>query len=158
MPLTGYLKIPDIPGESQRVDHEDEIDVQDISWGVERATTASIGRGRARARADLNPLVVEKFYDRASPFIAQAVRQGKSFDEVVLAIRKDSGEAHLDYLIITMENVVISSCNFASGADETRPEAIGEVVEFEYERVSFKYVVQEDDHSAGSEYEVTLSA
>lgn len=156
MPITGFLKIPDIPGESRRVDHEDEIDVFDIVWGLERSSSATVGRGRARSRTEARPLVVQKFYDRASPYLALAVRQGKSFDEMVLSVRKDSGEAHLDYLIITMENVTISRYEFHTGDDGAVAGMISEVCELEFEKVTIKYTVQADDHSSGDEHEVRM--
>jgi len=77
MPLTGYLKIGDIPGESQRVDHEEEIDVHDIAWNIEQTSSTSVGRGRRRARVETGPLVIKKYYDAASPYLAQSVSKGK---------------------------------------------------------------------------------
>ena len=108
MALTGYLLIPDIAGESQRVDHEEEIDVHSITWGISQGAAAQMGRGRSKGRADISTLKVNKYYDASSPYLALACMQGKSFDEIVLSVRKDSGEAHLDYLVITMTNVIVS--------------------------------------------------
>ena len=104
MPLTAYMKIPDIAGESQRADHEDEIDIHDVQWVIEQASVAQVGRGRSQSRARVDALICAKYYDASSPYLALACMQAKSFDEIVLMVRKDSGEAHLDYLTITMTN------------------------------------------------------
>lgn len=161
MSFTGYALIPDIGGESQRADHEDEIDITDIMWSVEQAATSQIGRGRSRSRADVSSLYCKKFYDASSPYIALAAMQAKSFKDVVVTVRKDSGDAHLDYLIITMTNVIISRYEIegvgritdAEGVEREGQE-LQESIGFAFENVKIKYVVQEEDHSAGDEHEV----
>ncbi|SDE43701.1 Hcp family type VI secretion system effector [Ruegeria marina] len=153
MPLTGYLKIPDIDGESQRADHEEEIDIHDIQWLIEQAAVAQVGRGRSQARARVDALKFRKIYDASSPYLALACMQAKSFDEVVLTVRKDSGEAHLDYLTITMTNVIISKYEVLGNSSDVH-DMIEEEGGLNFEQVKIKYVVQADDHSAGDEHEV----
>ncbi|MCF3592858.1 type VI secretion system tube protein Hcp [Rhodobacteraceae bacterium LMO-12] len=153
MPITGYMKMPDIDGESQRADHEDEIDIHDVMWIIEQASVAQVGRGRSQARAKVEALKCKKYYDCASPYIALACMQAKSLDEVVLSVRKDSGEAHLDYLIITMTNVIISSYHVL-GVGDGEGQMIEEEFGLAFEEVNIKYTVQADDHSAGDEHEV----
>jgi type VI secretion system secreted protein Hcp len=155
MPLTGYMKVPDIDGESTRVGHEDEIDIFAVSWDI-NAIAASGSSRRRRARADAGPLVVHKYYDAASPYLALATHQGKVFDEVAVTLRKESGGVHLDYLTITLRNVVISSYAFENDPWDEGEEQLTERVECEAEKISFKYVVQEEDHSAGDEHETEI--
>ena len=153
--MTGYLKIDDIPGESRRADHEDEIDVHDIIWGIEQA--AQVGRGgRARARAEVDDLVCMKEYDAASPYLALAAAQGKVFDEAVVTVRRDSGDAHLDYLTITLTDVLVSEYELL-GTDPDRGDGVlVEAVALRAEKVTIRYVVQEDDQSRGDEHEVEI--
>ncbi|WP_299560448.1 type VI secretion system tube protein Hcp [uncultured Sulfitobacter sp.] len=155
MALTAYLKIGDIAGESQRVDHEEEIDIHDIRWNIEQGSAAQVGKGRARARAQISAIELSKFMDASSAYLALACMQGKSFPDMVLSVRKDSGEAHLDYLIITMENVTISKYEIAGVGDQEEGQMIEEALGLVFENVTFKYTVQEDDHSAGGEHEIT---
>ncbi|WP_300037265.1 type VI secretion system tube protein Hcp [uncultured Roseobacter sp.] len=156
MPLTGYLKIDDIPGESQRVDHEDEIDVWGVSWGIEQQSSAVTSRLRRRGRAEIDPVVVHKQIDAATPYLADAVERGRVFREMTLAVRKDSGEAHLDYLVITMENVLITSFSFAEETRDGGSVVPAERVALEADRMTVKYVRLNDDHSAHSEHEVEI--
>lgn len=153
MPITGYLKIDDIAGESKAAEHEDEIDVFDLGWQIERDIGSRIGRGRVRSRVVASPLVVSKYYDASSPYLALAVAQGRSFKEAVLSVRKDSGDAHLDYLTITMQNVLISG--YEMDGLEDMP-VIAETVELSFEAATVKYVVQAEDHSAGDTHEVEI--
>ncbi len=155
MPLTGYLKFPDIAGESVAAEHEDEIDVHGLRWSIRQTKAAQVGRGRTRGRAKVDSLVVSKFTDASSVYLALANLQGKSFPEVVLAVRKDSGEAHLDYLIITMTNVVIVGFEMENeGIEDTNLEVL-ERVSLMFERIEMKYTVQAADHSAGDEHEIS---
>ena len=156
MPLTGYLKIEDIPGESQRAEHEDEIDVRGIQFDVRQMAASPVGRGRARSRADIDPLVVHKAVDAASPYLAEAVWQGKRFAEMTLAVRKDSGEAHLDYLVITMENVVITACGFGNEQAEGTDSTLYERIELEFEKVKIHYSKLNDNGDGTEEHEVHL--
>lgn len=155
MPLAAYLKIGDIGGESQRADHEEEIDIHDVIWNVEQGSAAQIGKGRSRSRAQVGPIYLRKFTDAASAYLLLACMQGKSFPDMVLSVRKDSGEAHLDYLIITMENVTISKFETEGVGAAEDGQMIQEVVGLIFENVTYKYTVQEDDHSAGGEHEIT---
>ncbi len=155
MPLTGYLKIGDIAGESQRAEHEDEIDIHDIMWNVEQGSARKTGRGRARSRAEVDALVLSKFVDASSVYLALACMQGKSFPDMTLAVRKDSGEAHLDYLTIEMRNVAISRYEVLGVDEDRHGSMIEELVGLVFEEVTYRYVVQADDHSAGAEHEIT---
>lgn len=157
MAFTGYLNINDgeIKGESKRADHEEEIDCFGAEWSCEQASSAATGSGRTRGRARVNDFKVMKWMDAASPYIAQACMQGKSFAQMVFMVRKDSGEAHLDYLQITMKNCIISSYSMAQNAPEdSGNDMVMEEVKFSFEEILFKYVVQADDHSAGTEHEM----
>ncbi|MCE6950764.1 type VI secretion system tube protein Hcp [Cereibacter sphaeroides] len=155
MAFTGYLKIEDIKGESKRADHEEEIDLFGASWSVEQASSAATGSGRSRGRAKVNDFHARKWMDAASPYLALACMQGKSFPEMVFMARKDSGEAHLDYLQVTMKNCMISSYSMAQNApEEAGSDMIAEEIGISFESLTFKYVVQAEDHSAGDEHEV----
>lgn len=145
MALTGYMKIPDIDGESKAADHEDEIDLFDIQWEIEQDRAPGIGR-RARGRADAAPVLVRKYYDASSPYLAKAVATGKAFDEIVVTLRKDSGDAHLDYLTLTLTDCRVVGYRM-TGA-EAMP-VIEEEIEIGYDRLKIAYVVQAEDHSAG---------
>lgn len=155
MAFTGYLKIEGIDGESKRADHEKEIDCFGVQFEAKQMSSASVGSGRTRGRATLSDFTFNKWLDAASPYLMLACAKGKSFKEIVFTARKDSGDAHLDYLIITLENCIISSYNMAQNApEETSNELVSETVGVSYEKVTFKYVLQADDHSAGDEHEV----
>jgi type VI secretion system secreted protein Hcp len=44
--VTGYMKLGDIKGESQAADHEEEIDIHGISWGIVRPLDRTYSKSR----------------------------------------------------------------------------------------------------------------
>ncbi|MBK6467944.1 MAG: type VI secretion system tube protein Hcp [Rhodobacter sp.] len=155
MAFTGYLKIEGIDGESKRADHEGEIDCYGVEFSASQMSSSSVGSGRTRGRATLSDFTFHKWMDASSPYLMLACSKGKSFSEIVFTVRKDSGDAHLDYLIITLTNCIISGYKMAQNAPEAgSSEMVSESIEISYEKLNFKYVVQSDDHSKGDEHEV----
>ena len=155
MAFTGYLKIEGIDGESKRADHEGEIDCYGVEFSASQMSSSSVGSGRTRGRATLSDFTFHKWMDASSPYLMLACSKGKSFSEIVFTVRKDSGDAHLDYLIITLTNCIISGYKMAQNAPEAgSSEMVSESIEISYEKLNFKYVVQADDHSKGDEHEV----
>lgn len=157
MGIQGYLKIDDIQGESQRADHEEEIDFYGLHWEVKQQSSSSVGHGRSRGRADVSGITLWKALDAASPYLALAAMQGKSIPEAVASVRKDSGDAHLDYLKITMTNCMISAVEFLNHdeePDDVNDQIIHEKITITCEKINVIYTVQADDHSAGDEHEI----
>ncbi|MCK0094143.1 type VI secretion system tube protein Hcp [Yoonia sp. F2084L] len=158
MPLTGYLKIDDIPGESKRADHEGEIDVHDIHWNISQGSSSARGSGRTQSRAQVSSLTCYKEVDASSPYLALACMQGKSIPEATLALRKDSGDAHLDYLTIKMTNCIVTTYEMlnddADQSEDSDSDVVTERLALSFESVNMVYTVQADDHSAGDEHEI----
>ncbi len=153
MPFTGYLEIDEIPGESRRADHEDQIEVFDLTWELARPSSTSARAGRARGGAVATAFEFSKFTDVSSPYLAKACADGRRFDEIIFRVHKDSGDAHLDYLTITLTNCSVSAFAF-EGAGDTTDSHIKESIAITAQKVNILYVVQADDHSAGEEHEV----
>ena len=153
--FTGYLKVEGVDGESQRADHEGEIDCFGVRFQAQQMSSASMGSGRTRGRATLSDFTFNKWLDAASPYLMLACAKGTSFPEIVFTARKDSGDAYLDYLIVTLKKCIVSGYKMATSTSEGGSlDMVAEEVSISYEHVTFKYVVQADDHSAGAEHEV----
>lgn len=150
--LTGYLKIPDIPGESQRAEHEDEIDIHGISWNVQ-ADSAEAGSGRTSSRAKFSAITVLKNYDSSSPYLFLSTAQRKSFDEITLTLASQSQDGGpFTYLTVTLTNCVLT--NYEVNGDLSSNDRPSEEVSIIYETINIKYTQQADDHSSGDEHEV----
>lgn len=152
--LTGYLEVPDVPGESRRAEHEDQIDIHDVSWGVSRPASAALGSGRTQSSAHISDFTFSKYFDASSTYLALATMQGKSFEEIVFYARKDSGDAHLDYLKVTLTNCVLTNFSMSSSSSDASTQLIKETISIAAEKINVVYTVQADDHSAGDEHEI----
>ncbi len=155
MAFTGYLKIEGIDGESKRADHEGEIDCFGVEFDA-KPDEQRLGRLGPHPRpGDAVGFHLPQVVRRGLALSGAGLCQGKSFAEIVFTVRKDSGDAHLDYLIITLENCIISSYKMAQNAPEAASsELISEEIGVSYEKLKIKYVVQADDHSKGDEHEI----
>lgn len=157
MTMNAYMKVTDIKGECKSADHEDEIDLFNVEWLLEQETHANLGSGRMRGRATINPIYVYKWYDASSPYLALTCMQGKSIEEIVIMVRKDAGDAHLDFLQITLKNSAISTyevCGEYKSPDGTETKALYEKIGIASEHLKVKYIVQAEDHTAGDEHEI----
>lgn len=147
--LTGYMKIGDIKGESTASGHEDEIDIHGVSWNIRRSIPAnSVGAQRTRGETTLGDIHVTKNVDKSTPKLMEACGNGTFFDEVVFIVRKDSGDAHLDYLKITMTDVIVTSVSTGGSGGEDR---LTENVSLNFTSAEIVYTVfNEDGTSAGN--------
>ena len=151
MAVSGYMKIAEIPGESGRKDHEEEIIIASLSWSASRPMVNTPGVGRSTGMASVSSLTISKFYDKSSPYLSQAVLLATAFPEIVVTLRKDSGETHLDYLTITLSDCMIESYTFSGASDVETPPM--ESVSIVFNKLKVLYIEQASDHSAGGEHE-----
>ncbi len=140
-----YLKIGDIKGESQRADHEDEIDILSWSWGAESNKNSSC----------IRDIKLVKNVDRSSPLLLLGQANQSRYRTAVLSVRKDSGDAHLDYLVITMTNVQISRFDTTGSASDGVPT---ETISLTFDNLEYQYTRQAEDHSAGEVVSATVSS
>ncbi|MCE0487057.1 Hcp family type VI secretion system effector [Ornithinimicrobium sediminis] len=140
MAVQGFLKVPDIPGESTSKDHEDEIDVVALSFGM--GVPASSATEPRSGRVQLQPLMVTKHYDRSSPYLKRALFDNVVFPEVVLTVsqalswgRGRPGDRG-DYLVVTLTGASVMSYDLvpAEGLDQ-----LEERLAFGYRSITFTY-------------------
>ena len=86
MKIDGFLKVPDIPGPSERDGHEDEIEIHGVEFNMEAPHDPnSLSR---RGRVALDMIVFTKNYDMASPYLKKALFDNTALDEVVFSARR----------------------------------------------------------------------
>jgi len=137
--IDGFLKVPDIPGPSERDGHEEEIEV----YGIEFSMTAphdpnSLSR---RGRVSLDLLTLTKHYDKSSPYLKQALSENKKLDEVVFTSRRTIDAETADYLVVTLTDASVVTYKLHPSSDE--PDIIEDVIGFAYKTIKFTY---DDDH------------
>lgn len=147
MAVDMFIKIGDIKGESNdSVHNKGEMRVMSWSWGLSNQGSAGLGHGGGSGKANFSDLSFMKYTDTASPDIFLTCANGKHHKDAILTIRK-AGENPVEYLVITMEDVLISSMQ-TSGSDGM--ELMTESVSLNFSKVKFKYTPQDAKGKAGT--------
>src|SRR3954471_11793272 len=108
MAVDMFLKIDGVDGESKDKKHAKEIDVLAWSWGLSNSGSAHVGGGAGAGKVNVQDVSFTKWVDKTSPSLMLACCNGKHFDKATLVVRK-AGESPLEYLIITLEELIITS-------------------------------------------------
>ena len=138
-----FIRIGDIAGEAKDAVHGGEIDVLSWGWGMSQSGTMHTGGGGGGGKVSIENLVIEKFTDKATPNLMMACSNGKQYPSAVLTIRK-AGENPLEYIVISMEDVIITDIETGGKSREDR---LTETVTLNFSRVSMNYQPQAQDGS-----------
>src|SRR5262249_59355229 len=118
MAVDMFIKIDGIKGESGDDKHKEEVDVLSGSWGMSQSGSAHMGGGAGAGKVNVNDLSFTKYIDVSSPDLYLSCCNGKHLKDAKLVVRK-AGENPLEYLIVTMEDVIVSSVsNGGTGGGE----------------------------------------
>lgn len=141
MAVDMFLKLDDIKGESRDDKHHNEIDVLAWSWGLSQSGTTHGGGGGGAGKASVQDLSLTKYVDKSSPNLIMAGCNGKHFKEALLTVRK-AGEKPLEYLKITMKEVLVSSISTGGSGGEDR---LTENVTLNFAEFKVEYTPQKSD-------------
>ena len=148
MAIDGFLKIDGIPGESQRREHEDEIEIHGLEFGMAAAVATSghghVSSGARTGRVNFEPIRITKRYDRSSPLLKQSLARAQVFREAVIAIRRTVDGETSDYLVVTLTEASTISYDVRPAPE---PDVLEETLALTYATVTFRY---------HGEYEVLL--
>ena len=142
-----FLHIPEIEGESHRIDHTGHIDVMRWSWGVAQHGSLQRGGNESTSRASVGDVTVTKFLDKATPNLYYNCVLGKCFPYFEIINQKAGGDA-LPYYILKFEKCIITGVS-AEHSDEDPIEAIS----FSFEKFTITYKTQSPDGSLGAAIE-----
>lgn len=131
-----FVKIVGIAGESQDEVHRGQIDIASWHWKAAQQSTMMSGSGGGAGKATVNDLEFIHQIDRASPNLMRYCLTGRHIPEVILFARK-AGGTPLDFLKITMGDVVITSVEPTGAFDK-----YWEHVTLSFARVKMEYTVQ----------------
>lgn len=149
----GYMQLPGIAGESRTAKYENWIEIDEVSYDVERAAPASTGSGRVRAQATFEDVSVLKAVDAASPYLALATARGQAFPEATIDILKPGGPGGADRLFyqLVLTNVVLTS----DGATLESDGASAEALSLNFEKILFKYFVYDRNGKVSTVHETS---
>lgn len=145
MAMDMFIKIGALKGEAKDKTHKDEIDVLAWSWGMSNSGTTHQGGGGGAGKVNVQDLSFTKYIDKSSTELMLAACNGKHFDTAKLIVRK-AGETPLEYLTITMTEVLVTSVSTGGSGGEDR---LTENVTLNFASVKVDYVEQTAKGGAG---------
>ncbi|CAD6877417.1 Uncharacterized protein ImpD [Methylomonas albis] len=145
MAVDMFIKIDNIKGESKDKAHEGETDVLAWSWGLSQSGTMHIGGGGGAGKVNVQDISFTKWMDKGSTDLMLACCKGTHIPKAVLVVRK-AGDKPLEYLTITMEEVLVASINTGGSGGEDR---LTENVTLNFAKVKVKYIEQTEKGAGG---------
>ena len=150
MAVDMFLKFADaakIKGESKDGKHKDTIDVLAWSWGLSNSGSAHTGGGAGSGKANFQDISVTKYTDKATVNLQLACAQGTHIDDATLIVRKSGGKAPVEYVVIKMTEVLVSSVSGGGSGGEDR---LTENITLNFAKIDYQYTPQKDDGSGDS--------
>ena len=138
-----FAKIGDIKGESLDSKHKDEVEVLSWSWGVSQSGSMAHGGGGGEGKASFNDFNFTHHIDKASPGLLKACATGNHIKDATITVRK-AGKGHQEFLIIKMNDVIITSVDLSGTDDEPASAAH---VALQFAKVDLEYKPRKADGS-----------
>lgn len=142
MAVDMFIKIDDLKGEAQDKTHGGEIDVLAWSWGMSQSGTMHAGGGGGGGKVSVQDLSFTKWVDKSSPVLMMYCSDGSQFKEAKLVVRKAGGKAPLEYIVIVMNDVIVTSVSTGGSGGEDR---LTENVTLNFAKVKIDYQAQKPD-------------
>jgi type VI secretion system secreted protein Hcp len=145
MAVDMFLTLTGIEGETKDKAKKDDkaMDVLAWSWGMSNSGTFHQGGGGGSGKVNMQDISVTKFVDKASTTLFLMACNGEHIEEGKLMVRK-AGKNPLEYLIITMKKVLVTSVSTGGSGGEDR---LTENITLNFAAVEVEYAEQKDDGS-----------
>ena len=143
MAVDMFLKLAGIDGESSDSLHAGEIDVLAWSWGASQSGTMHLSSGGGAGKVSVQDLSVTKYVDSASHNLLMRCHKGDHIEEGILTVRKAGGDP-LEYVVITMKKILVSSVSTGGSGGEDR---LTENVTLNFKEFEYAYTPQLPDGS-----------
>jgi type VI secretion system secreted protein Hcp len=135
-----YMQIDGLKGESTDSEHKDWIELLSFSHSISQpasATAASAGGGTT-SRCQHGDYLITKYVDLSSPKLYELCSSGKHIKDVTIEMMRASGDKRVKYMVVKMEQVVISQVSPAGGGADFPTESIS----FNYGTIKWTYTQQ----------------
>lgn len=144
MAVDMFLKIDGIKGESQDHKHGGEIDVLAWSWGMSQSGTTHTGGGGGSGKVSVQDLSFTKYVDSASHALMINCSKGQHINEATLYVRKAAGKEPIEYIKLTMKEIIVSSISTGGSGGEDR---LTENITLNFAQYKYEYTPQKADGS-----------
>jgi len=147
MAVDMFLKIDDLKGDSIDDKHPNEIQVLSWSWGMSQSGSTHMSTGGGSGKVNVQDLTFMKNIDTTTTNLIKSCCNGSHYKVALLTIRKAGGKSPVEYLKITMKDLIISniSTGGSGGSD-----MITESVTLNFAKVTLEYTPQDATGNPGS--------
>ena len=139
--IDAFLKIEEIPGESQDSTHGGEFDLQSFAFSVVQSGSMATGGGGGTGQASFSDIPIMTYVGKSSPELLLRCATGKHFPKAEIVVRK-AGDTPFEYMKISLEDVLVSSYSVTPGSGG---ELAFENWSLNYAKISFAYNPQKKD-------------
>lgn len=146
MAVEMFLKIDGIDGESKDDQHTGEIDVLAWSFGLSQAGTFHTGGGGGSSKVSVQDMSFTHHTDLATAPLMLACANGQHINKAVLTVCKAGGGSRVEYLVVTMEKVMVTSVSQGGSDGEDR---LVENITLNFAKFDVTYTEQTDTGSKG---------
>lgn len=133
-------------GESRVKGYEGKTDILAWSWGLSNSGTFHTGSGGGAGKASVQDISITKYIDAASPTLMLYCANGKHIEGPVKLVCRKAGENPLEYLVIELTNILVSSYSTGGSGGEDR---LTENLSLNFQKVKATYVPQNDKGGKG---------
>lgn len=140
-----FLKIDGIDGESTDDKHRGEIELDSWSFGGSHSATLQGGGRAGTGKFDAQNFHFTATISKASPKLFEVCATGQHFKSAAIVARK-AGDRPVEYLKITLTNVVIASYQQSAASGTSVPI---DQVSLSYTKIQIEYREMKSDGSFG---------
>ncbi len=137
-----FLNIKDIEGESTATGHEKEIVVDSWSLGLSNTVIREGGGGARAGKVKFNDIQITKRIDKSTPLLMMAASSGQPVPQAVLTISKRGEDKPVDYITITLKDVLITSIQLSGDSGDGQ---MSEDITINFGEIQFEYAQQKPD-------------
>lgn len=119
---------------------------------MSQSGTTHAGTGGGAGKVNVQDLSLTKYVDKSSPVLMMAACTGKHYKEALLTVRK-AGETPLEYLKITMKEVIVSAVSTGGSGGEDR---LTENVTLNFAEFKVEYKPQKADGTGDAAVEAVF--
>lgn len=142
--IDAFLKIEEIPGESQDKTHKGEFDLQGFNFHVSQSGSMALGGGGGTGQASFGDIPITTYVGKSTPELMLRCATGKHFPKAEIICRKAGDDPH-EYLKITLEEVMVTSYSLTPGSGG---ELAMENWSLDYAKISLAYNPQTETGGA----------
>jgi len=103
------LQLDGVKGEAAYKDHEGEIEIASFQWGLRSTGSTGYAGSGGGSKPQITEIVLTKPIDKSSPILMGKAAKGAKIEKGKLFFRKAGGADALEYMVIEMENIYITS-------------------------------------------------